>query len=205
MQSEDPNMKCMTHNALQIQSPLRSGWTFIELLTTVVILAIVSVVIVPFATSGASASGQAATRLAVTELLAAQMDAVATQGYRRVHFFADGSGWCIAELESNELADAFDFATANLAVDVVEAQGQGQLAVIRFTEDSRFNTISIRNVSFDGGSDEVTFDPTGGIVASNGAPSTGGSFELQSGEFEWLIQLAPLTGKITVSEIGGAP
>ncbi|MDE1038471.1 MAG: hypothetical protein OR996_06475, partial [Phycisphaerales bacterium] len=62
-----------------------------------------------------------------------------------------------------------------------------------------------RNVLFDGGSDEVTFDPTGGIVASNGAPSTGGSFELQSGEFEWLIQLAPLTGKITVSEIGGAP
>ena len=195
----------MTHNALQNQSPLRSGWTFIELLTTVVVLAIVSVVIVPFATSGASASGQAATRLAVTELLAAQRDAVATQGYRRVHFFADGSGWCIAELESNELADAFDFTTANLAVDIVEAQGQGQLAVMRFTEDSRFNTISIRNVSFDGKSDEVTFDPTGGIVASNGAPSTGGSFELQSGEFEWLIQLAPLTGKITVSEIGGAP
>ncbi len=182
-----------------------SGWTFIELLITIMILVASASVIVPYASSGASAAGQSATRLAVTELLAAQMDAVASQGYRRIHFFNDGTGWCIEELESGNLASAFDFATASFADDIVESQGQNQQSIMRFSEDSRFNSISISNITFDGGNSEVTFDPTGGIVAPDGSPSTGGSFELHSGEFQWQIQLAPLTGKLTVNELGGTP
>ncbi len=181
----------------------RSGWTLIELLVTVAILVVSSYVLIPYATSGDSSSGQAASRMVVTEILAAQMDAVATQGYRRIQFFEDGSGWCVEELNSDQLATSFDFETANFAADAIESQGQKQQSITRFTEDTRFCSISIQKVQFDGLSLNVIFDPTGGIVSTDGSPSTGGSFEIHSGGFAWRIQLAPLTGKVTVLEVGG--
>jgi len=195
----------MTHKTRQYSNAHRLGWTLIELLTTVIILAISAFILIPYASSGDSASGQSVARMAVTEILASQMDAVATQGYRRIHFFADGSGWCVEELESSELLNPFDFGTANFAQDEVESQGQGQQSITRFTEDNRFRSITVQNALFDGANSNVTFDPTGGIIASDGSPSTGGSFEIHSGEFQWQIQLAPLTGKVTVVELGGAP
>ncbi len=183
----------MPHNTQNTQHgphPQRGGWTLIEVLITVVVLSISSYFIIPYATAGASASGQSAARMAVTEILAAQMDAVATQGYRRINFFADGSGWCIEELESSELLTPFDFATATFAEDAIESQGQGQQSITIFSQDSRFQDITIENALFDGANLNVTFDSTGGIIAADGSPSTGGSFELHSGEFQWEIQLA---------------
>ncbi len=192
----------MKVDALRQLNVLRSGWTLIELLVTVAILVVSSFVLIPYATSGDSSSGQAASRMVVTEILAAQMDAVATQGYRRVQFFEDGSGWCVEELDSDQLATIFDFETANFAENVIESQGQEQQSITRFTEDSRFRSITIQKVQFDGSSMNVIFDPTGGIVSAAGSPSTGGSFEVHSGVFAWKIQLAPLTGKLKVIEVG---
>ncbi|MBC8309456.1 MAG: type II secretion system protein [Phycisphaerales bacterium] len=181
----------------------RRGWTLIELLTTVAILVVSSYVLIPYATSGDSSSGQSATRMVVTEILAAQMDAVATQGFRRIHFFEDGSGWCVEKLDSDQLADSFDFGTADFVDDAIESQGQGQQSITRFTEDDRFSSITISKVQFDGNNLNVIFDPTGGIIVSDGSPSTGGSIELRSGKYQWKIQLAPLTGKVTVIDLGG--
>lgn len=195
----------MTNKTRQYSTPHRLGWTLVELLTTVAILTVSAFILIPYATSGESASGQSVARMAVTEILAAQMDAVATQGYRRIHFFTDGSGWCVEELESSQLMNAFDFGTANFAQDEVESQGQGQQSIIRFTEDNRFRSITVQNALFDGANPSVTFDSTGGIIATDGSPSTGGSFEIHSGEFQWQVQLAPLTGKVTVVELGGVP
>lgn len=195
----------MTNKTRQFSVPRRLGWTLIEVITTVIILTISAYILIPFASSGASASGQSVARMAVTEILAAQMDAVATQGYRRLHFFTDGSGWCVEDIDSSQLSTPFDFASANFAEDSIESQGQNQKSITRFTEDSRFQSIAIENVLFDGVNQNVTFDPTGGIVSTDGSPSTGGSFEVHSGELQWQVQLAPLTGKITVVKLGGAP
>ncbi|MBC8421631.1 type II secretion system protein, partial [bacterium] len=168
----------MPKKHLHKSSRRQYGWTLIELLITVVVLGISSFVLIPYATSGDSASGQSATRMVVTEILAAQMDAVATQGYRRIHFFVDGSGWCVEELDSTQLMNAFDFGTAAFAEDAVESQGQSQQSITRFTEDSRFRLITLQNALFDGMNTNVIFDPTGGIIAPDGSPSTGGSVEL---------------------------
>ena len=62
--------------------------------------------------------------------------------------------------------------------------------------------MSIDSPLFDGANTSVIFDQTGGIVAPNGSPSTGGSFEVHSGEHAWQVQLAPLTGKVTVTKVG---
>jgi len=182
----------------------RRGWTFIELLATITILAIASVLLVPTASSGASASGQSATRHVVTDILAAQMDAVAQQEFRRIHFFADGSGWCVEVLTSGQLATPFDSGTAQYADDETESQGNNQKTYVDFTKDTRYNNMSIGSPLFDASHASVIFDQTGGIIAPNGSPSTGGSFEVQSGEHVWRINLAPLTGKVTVTKIGGA-
>ncbi len=183
-------------------STLRRGWTYIELLTTITVLAIAAVVLVPHASSGASAAGQSATRLLVTDVLAAQMDAVANQEFRRIHFFADGSGWCVEILDSSQLSTPYNSATALYADDASESQGHDQKTYINFNQDSRFSNMSIDSPLFDGANTSVIFDQTGGIVAPNGSPSTGGSFEVHSGEHAWQVQLAPLTGKVTVTKVG---
>jgi prepilin-type N-terminal cleavage/methylation domain-containing protein len=181
----------------------RKGWTFIELLMTIVILSIAAIVLVPSASSGASSSGQSATRLVVTDILAAQMDAVARQEFRRIHFFDDGSGWCVEILNSSQLATPYAQATAVYADDASESQGHHQKSYIDFNQDSRFKNISIVSPLFDGLNNSIIFDQTGGIIASDGSPSTGGSFEVHSGSFAWQIQLAPLTGKVTITKLGG--
>jgi hypothetical protein len=61
----------------------------------------------------------------------------------------------------------------------------------------------IKDPTFDINSTDVTFDPTGGIVANDGTPSLGGSVELTSGSFSWVLTVAPLTGKISISESTG--
>ena len=177
-----------------------AGWSIVELLTVVVVLAAAAIFIVPYAASGASAVGQSATRLLVTDMLAAQMDAVATQGFRRVHFFSDGSGWCVLILQSNELNNPFDASNATYAADEIESQGQSQQSIVDFSDDTRFRGIEIENPEFDGGSLDVTFDPMGGIVANDGSPSLGGSVVIQSGDYSWEVTVAPLTGKVSVFE-----
>jgi type II secretory pathway pseudopilin PulG len=169
-------------------------------------LVIVATITIPHAASGAGPSGQAAARTLVSDLLSAQMDAVAAQEYRRVHFFDDGRGWCVLVLPSNALGDPFDQATAVYMADEVESQGQGQFAITDFQQDGRFRNVSIAAASFDGDSREVTFDPSGGIVASDGSPGLGGTVQIDSGQTSWEVQVAPLTGHITVSEVtGGNP
>ena len=140
----------------------------------------------------------------MTDILAAQMDAVAQQEFRRIHFFADGSGWCVEVLASGQLGTPFDSATAQFADDETESQGHNQKSYVDFTLDTRYNNMSIVSPLFDAANTSVIFDQTGGIIAPDGSPSTGGSFELQSGEHAWRINLAPLTGKVTVLKIEGA-
>jgi len=181
----------------------RRGWTLIELITTVTILTIVAVVIIPYAASGSSPMGQSVARMVVTDILAAQMDAITNQEYRRIHFFEGGNGWCVEVIDSDQLNEAYDSDTAQYAVDVVESHGQNQRSIKDFSVDGRFRNIFIEDVVFDGVYRSITFDPTGGIVAPDGSPSTGGSFEVHSGEFSWKISLAPLTGKVVVVDLGG--
>jgi prepilin-type N-terminal cleavage/methylation domain-containing protein len=192
-------MKKYTKTLLPVR---RRGWTFIELLITIVILAIAALYVAPQASSGASASGQSVTRLAVTEILAAQMDAVALQEFRRIHFFGDGSGWCVEVLESSQLNTPYNAATAKYADDAFESQGHNQKSFIDFSQDTRFTNISISSALFDGANTSIIFDQTGGVIAPNGSPSTGGSFEVQSGDHAWQVQLAPLTGRVTVVKVG---
>ena len=156
---------------------------------------------VPYASVGASSAGQSAARYAVSTILTAQMDAISTQGFRRIHFYPDGSGWCVEVIDQSDLATPFDAATATFAQDATESQGQNQQSIMKFDEDRRYRDVSIDQVAFDGASDSVTFDPTGGIVAADGSPSTGGSFKVQSGDFAWEVLLAPLTGKVQVQEV----
>ncbi len=184
----------------------RSGWSLVELLTVVVVLGVAAMIVIPYAAAGASASGQSAARLLVTDMLAAQMDAIATQNFRRIHFYTDGSGWCILELDAGELADPFDPLTATFVEDAIESQGQNQQSITNFVQDTRFRDIAIENQNLGKGIEDITFDPTGGIIANDGSPSLGGSVDITSGEFTWTITLAPLTGKVSVSETtGGAP
>ena len=184
---------------------LRRGYTIIELIVTIAVLTIASWILVPYATMGDASAGQSASRMAVSHMLTAQMDAIAEQGYRRVYFYPDGSGWCVEIVEQGNLAAQFDANTSNFSELKTESQGQDGFAIMNFTTDKRFQTISIDNISFDGGNESIIFDPVGGIVASDGSPSTGGSITLRSGKHSWDIALAPLTGKISVQLNGGAP
>ena len=79
------------HEFNQTNWTTRAGWSLFELLTVVVVLSIAAVIAIPYAASGDSASGQSAARLLVSEILGAQMDAISSQTFRRIHFYDDGT------------------------------------------------------------------------------------------------------------------
>lgn len=69
------------------QSNAKHGYTIIELIVTITVLIIASWILIPYATMGDASAGQSASRMAVSHMLTAQMDAIAEQGYRRVYFY----------------------------------------------------------------------------------------------------------------------
>ncbi len=174
------------------------GYTLIELLIVVALLGLASAVVVPYLNDRGDLELQGAVRLIIADISFAQFDALAHQEYRRVQFFDDGTGYAIVRVTDSDFNDTFDPDTADYITDPMA--GGDQRYVVDFT-DGRWGDIQVSSVSIDGGSRFTTFDSLGGTVISGGAPGTGGNITVESEGVQYLINIAPFTGKLTVSKV----
>lgn len=184
--------------------PMRArSYTLIELLIVIGILGIASALLVPHMVNRDAMNGQSAVRLIIGDLCFAQADALAHQEFRRVHFYEDGRGYCLVRLtQQAEVDQAFDESSAtppDYITDPMRVAGGSGDYIIDFTTDRRFAGVTISAVSIDGGGRDVSFDSLGGTVAAGGAPGTGGSITVSSGNDTYQIDIAPFTGKLTVN------
>ncbi len=180
----------------------RSGYTLIELLLVISLLGLAGSLLVPYMVGRSSLETQAAVRMIIVDLNFAQSDALANQEFRRVHFFADGSGYCIVRVTQGDFDEQFDPDTADYLYDPLGRAGIAHQYIVNFNEDRRFEGVSVGEVSIDGGNRYISYDQLGGTVRSGGSvPGTGGHIIVTSDEATYRINVSPFTGKLTVERI----
>lgn len=162
---------------------------------TVAILAIVALWAIPVLSGRGDIDAQTAARQLVADLAFAQGDAMNRQEYRRIHFFEDGSGWCVLAADAASLGAPFDASSARFIHDPIAGAGRGGAMRVDFGHNGLQTGLRVESASMDGGSRDLIFDPLGGLVDATGAPSTGGSVVLRSGDDATVVEFAPLTGK----------
>jgi len=177
------------------------AFTLVEVLATVVVLAIAATLAIPILSGRGEIDSQAAARRLLTDLAFAQADAIAHQEHRRIHFLEDGTGWCVLRVGAAELDEAFDPATARFVADPLAGAGVAGALRCDFGRETGFATARIEDVAIDGSARAITFDPLGGTVSPAGSASSGGSLVIRSPEAAMRIEFAPLTGRARIVAI----
>jgi prepilin-type N-terminal cleavage/methylation domain-containing protein len=180
----------------------RPAYTLIELLIVVALLGLASALVMPHMVNKDIMTAEAAVRQLISDLSFAQSDALAHQEFRRVHFFDDGSGYCIVRIGEAQFDDAFDPATADYVDDPLSSAGSNRDYIVDYTIDDRWEGVVIEAVDLDAGKRFVTYEALGGTVRSGGIPGTGGTITLKYDLATYEITVAPFTGKLTVTKTG---
>jgi len=189
------------HRLRTTRAIARRAYTLTELLIVITILGTAAAIVVPQFDGTDSMRAQAAIRNVIADLSFAQSDAVAHQEYRRVHFFADGSGYCLLRATDDDFTDPFDPDAADYVFDPLSAGSLGGRYVVRLSDDDRFDGVTVTEVSIDGGGRDVVYDPLGGTVQAGNVFGSGGYIELAAGANVYRVLVGPVTGKLSVVRI----
>jgi type II secretory pathway pseudopilin PulG len=175
----------------------RRSYTLVELLLVCVILGIAGSLLIPHMVGRDVMACQAAVRMIIGDLSFAQSDALSHQELRRVHFYDDGSGYCLTRITQAQLAAPFDPGTADYLIDPL----LGGQYIIKIVGDKRFAGVSIESAEIDGGSRNLHYDAMGGTINTTGGAGLGGTIRVTSADDSYDITIAPFTGKLTVTRL----
>lgn len=155
----------------------RSGFTLLEILIVVVIIAIAAMIAVPLATSAASVQARSAANMIAADLEYAKSMAISRGQSFSVAFDAGGDCYRIldqnGDVISHPVKKGFDY-------------------LIDFTSDGRLDRVDISNVDFNSAG-SVTFDCLG-------SPDNGGVVTVQAGGATLMVVVEPVTGFITIQD-----
>lgn len=172
--------------------PPYHAFTLVEILIAVAILGLAGMMVIPRLADLPGFETEAAVRQIVADLTFAQSDAMARQQQRRVLFAEDNSGYRL-------LGD--DFTTDEDELYDPLSRAAGQLYIINYTTDDRFQFVSIESADFDSGNLFITYDELGGPINDAGGPSTGGTITVVGDDQRFQITVAPFTGSISVVKL----
>ena len=188
----------MTHTVL---NSMRFGYTLIEASVVLVILGIAAILLVPHLSNQGDTELQGAARQLVADISWAQCDAVASQEYRRLHFYADGRGWCLLDITDSTFANSFDAATAVFAEDPWRTRRGGGDFIVDFPNDDRYVSVTVSGITTAEGGRDLTFDRLGGTVSAPGLGAGAATVTLSDGTDSWQVDIAPVTGRVAVSRV----
>jgi prepilin-type N-terminal cleavage/methylation domain-containing protein len=160
----------------------RSGFTVIELLIVVVILAIAAMTAIPMMTSAGSVQIRSAANMVAADLEYAKSVAIARGQKFSVVFDKNAGSYSIKDQAGNVIAHPVK---------------KGSNYVIGF-RDKGLDKVDIADVDFDGTS-TVKFDYLGSPYNGNNNPLNRGVVELQAGGKTITITVEPVTGFISIA------
>ena len=178
-------LKCMQSRS--ISGLLRgrlNGFTIIELLIVVVILAIAAMAAIPLSSSAAGTQLRSAAQMVAADLEYAKSMAI-SRGQSFSVVFDEGA-------ESYRILDQ----NSNLIKHPVK---KGFDYIVDFSGDSRLSKVDIFDADFDG-TDVVKFDYLGSPYSFDGTtkPLNSGSITLQAGTMTLTVNVEAVTGFISV-------
>lgn len=152
----------------------KGGFTAIELLVVVVIMAIAALTVVPMMTSASSMQLRSAANMIMADLEYAKSMAISRGQNYSVVFDENAESYSIEKDSSvipHPVKKGFDY-------------------IIDFQNDSRLNRVDITDVDFNTNS-SIQFDCLG-------SPDNGGTVSIQAGGTSMIIRVEPITGYIRV-------
>ncbi len=155
----------------------RSGFTLVELLVVMMILAISAAVIIPYAIGTNDMQASSAARMVVSDLQYAQDTAIVSQTPVTVTFNASSNSYSLS----------------NTSGPLIHPMTK-EAYIIDFTTQRGFGQLDIVSASF-GGAATVTYDEMG-------SPDNAGTVTLQAGPHVYQISVAAAIGKVTVTSVG---
>ena len=160
------------------QSDRRRGFTLIELLVVVVILAIAGMAVIPMMSGTGDLQAISAARIIATDLQYAQNVAITTQELIEVTF--------------DIMVESYDLASKTSGA--LQHTMTKEDYVVGFKGQENFDQVDLVSASFGGGA-KVAFDELG-------SPDNGGSVTVQAGSTVYRVDVAPVTGMVTVTQVG---
>lgn len=151
-----------------------SGFTLVELMVVMIILAIAAAMILPQAFGTSDLRAKSAARLVVADLEYAQNTAIVTQSNTTVTFDDSNNSYEVSNV------------SGTLIHPITHQEYE-----VDFDTKRGFDGVSIVAVDFDGGF-SVTFD-------SLGAPDPDGTVDIGAGEHAYRVTVTPVTGRVTVA------
>ena len=162
------------------------GFTIIEILIVVVILAIAAMTVVPMMSSAGSMQIRSAANMIAADLEYAKSMAISRGQHFSVIFDKDTESYQIEDHNG----------------DVVPHPVQkGSNYTIDFRNDGRLNRVGIVDADFDT-ANAVTFDYLGSPYSGTGtsSPLNSGVVNLQAGSMTKTVTVEPVTGYISISD-----
>ena len=171
-----------------VQRPgLPPGFSLVEILVVIVILAIVAAVVIPNIGSGADSQAIGAARTVKSDLEVARSLAVTTQQPYSLVFSPDRQSYKVV---ANYAGGAYASAVA-----VTHPVVANKPFAVTLVKQNGMSSVTVVSASF-GGLAYVTFN-------SQGDPSAGGIVTLRAGATQMQVEVAALTGTVTVTRIAG--
>ena len=159
----------------------RNGFTVIEILIVVVIIAIAAMMAIPMMTSAGSMQIRSAANMIAADLEYAKSMAISRQKIYAVVF--------------NESTESYQIEDPDGIID--HPVKKGFKYIVNFSNDSRLDKVDIADVDFDATS-EIKFDYLGSPYNGSNNPLNSGVITLQAGEATTTITVEPVTGFISI-------
>jgi prepilin-type N-terminal cleavage/methylation domain-containing protein len=165
---------------------VRRGFTMIEMVVVLVILAIAAAIVVPMASSAGTTQLRAAVNIVAADLEYAKSMAI-SRGQRYAVVFDPAT-------ETYRIAD-------ESGTTIAHPVKQGFPYSVDFRADSRLGSVDIVTASFDGAT-AVSFDYLGSPYSGTGpgaTPMNSGVITLRAGGTMRTVSVEPVTGFISIS------
>lgn len=160
------------------------GFTLVEMVLVVVILAIAAMMAIPFATSGTSTQLKGAATIIASDLEYAKSMAI-SQGQKY---------W----VDFDENSESYSIKDVNGAI-INNPVKKGFGYTVNFAADSRLNRVDITSADFDG-TDTVGFNYLGSPFNGGDADLNSGTITLTAGGGTMTVNVEPVTGYITITD-----
>jgi prepilin-type N-terminal cleavage/methylation domain-containing protein len=167
---------------------VRHGFTMVELMVVVAIIAIAAAIVVPMVSSAGSMQLRAAVTMVAADLEYAKSLSI-SRGHRyAVVFNKDAESYQIEDLNGPVGDRVIDHPVR-----------KGFKYIVNFATDSRLSQVNIVDANFDT-TNAVSFDYLGSPVNGNDGNLTNvGAVTLRAGGTERTVSVEPVTGYITIS------
>ncbi len=175
--------KCMQARSISVLHRCRlSGFTIIELLIVVVIIAIAAMAAIPLSSSAGSMQVRSAAQMVAADLEYAKSMSISRGQSYSVVFDEGDESYRILDQDSNlikhPVKKGFDY-------------------IVAFSGDSRLSKVDLVDADFDG-TEVVKFDYLGSPYDGDNNPLNSGSITLQAGLTTLTVTVEAVTGFITV-------